>query len=286
MFFKFFKKDCLTIVLLVVSIGASIFYVFLCRKMSQELELVRRQFEVQTDELSSVLQKNYLLKESLVLEKGRNDSFESELNNMVGTVGTLSKLSKTDPELLNKYSKIYFLSENYIPESLSPIKEEYLFKPESKLEIHTKVESYLNKLVETANQDGIKLKVASAYRSFDTQESLKSSYRVKYGSSAANQFSADQGYSEHQLGTTVDFATASSSFNGFEKTEAYEWLVNNAHRFGFVISFPPENDYFVFEPWHWRFVGVRLAEKVKEEDRYFYSWPQRTIDEYLVYLFD
>lgn len=279
------KHGWLVLVLVLAVAGALIYAGFLYQNLLNELELAWSRAEELNGELATSRQINNSLTKSLDLEKGRNDTFEVELHGIAGTVGTLTKLSQTDPELLKKYSKIYFLSENYIPESLTPIKEDYLFDPKSKLEIHTKIQPYLNKLIGAAAKDGQTLKIASAYRSFETQESLKSRYRVKYGS-GANQFSADQGYSEHQLGTTVDFATASSSFNGFEKTEAYKWLMDNAYRFGFVISFPSENDYYIFEPWHWRFVGVKLAEKVKQDNRYFYSWPQRTIDEYLVYLFD
>lgn len=279
------KHSWLVLVLVLAVAGALIYAGFLYQNLLNELELAWSRAEELNGELATSRQINNSLTKSLDLEKGRNDTFEVELHGIAGTVGTLTKLSQTDPELLKKYSKIYFLSENYIPESLATIKEDYLFDPKSKLEIHTKIQPYLDKLIEAAAKDGQTLKIASAYRSFETQESLKSRYRVKYGS-GANQFSADQGYSEHQLGTTVDFATASSSFNGFEKTEAFKWLMDNAYRFGFVISFPSENDYYIFEPWHWRFVGVKLAEKVKQENRYFYSWPQRTIDEYLVYLFD
>ena len=85
-----------------------------------------------------------------------------------------------------------------------------------------------------------------------------------YGS-GANSFSADQGYSEHQLGTTVDFSTSSlgGSLNGFDQTEAYEWLDKNAHRFGFILSYSKDNAYYIYEPWHWRFVGKDLALYIK-----------------------
>ena len=164
---------------------------------------------------------------------------------LCGDGGDLTKLSKIDPELLKKYSKIYFLNENYEPKNLTKINKEYLFDPEKPLEIQSQVEPFLNRLMGAAEEAGLDLKITSAYRSFDTQESLKSNYKVTYGS-GANQFSADQGYSEHQLGTTVDFVTGSATFNGFEKTEAYNWLKANAYKYGFIISYPEENNYYQF----------------------------------------
>jgi len=138
-----------------------------------------------------------------------------------------------------------------------------------------------------AEADGINLWILSAYRSFGTQSSLKSGYKITYGS-GANAFSADQGYSEHQLGTTVDFTTSGigGGFTGFENTEAYQWLLDNAHRYGFTLSYPKGNAYYIFEPWHWRFVGTELARDLHGQDKGFYDLPQREIDEYLLNLFD
>jgi D-alanyl-D-alanine carboxypeptidase len=107
-----------------------------------------------------------------------------------------------------------------------------------------------------AENDGINLRIISAYRSFGSQSELKSSYLMTFGS-GANKFSADQGYSEHQLGTALDFTTAEleANFINFDKTTAYQWLLNNAFKYGFILSYPEGNQYYQFEPWHWRFVG-------------------------------
>ncbi|MEK9173171.1 MAG: D-alanyl-D-alanine carboxypeptidase family protein, partial [Patescibacteria group bacterium] len=75
-------------------------------------------------------------------------------------------------------------------------------------------------------------------------------------------------------------------FLGFEKTNSYKWLTENAYQYGYVLSYPPNNIYYQFEPWHWRFVGVALATKLHNDNKYFYDFPQREIDEYLVNIFD
>jgi D-alanyl-D-alanine carboxypeptidase len=155
------------------------------------------------------------------------------------------------------------------------------------MKIHTKVLPYLLDLLKTARNNGLDLKIISAYRSFGEQSTLKGAYTVNYGS-GANTFSADQGYSEHQLGTTIDFTNTSvgSSFSGFSKTKEYEWLMQNAYKYGFMISYPQENTFYQFEPWHWRFVGRNLANKLHEDNKNFYDLDQRTIDAYLISIFD
>jgi D-alanyl-D-alanine carboxypeptidase len=74
--------------------------------------------------------------------------------------------------------------------------------------------------------------------------------------------------------------------DGFDKTPAHQWMLKNAYKFGFVLSYPEKNSYYVFEPWHWRFVGTKLARDLRNQDQNFYDLDQRTIDTYLVNVFD
>lgn len=225
--------------------------------------------------------------EDLRGEQRRNEAFEDQINDLAGTVSDLDKLSKTDEELLQKYSKVYFLNEHYVPSDLDKIDDEYVYDESKDHYIHGKVRPFLEDMLEDAKDDGIDLWITSAYRSFGYQSELKAAYTVTYGS-GANTFSADQGFSEHQLGTTVDFTTTGlgGGLAGFGNTPAYEWLTENAHKYGFTLSYPEDNDYYVFEPWHWRFVGTELADDLHDDDQHFYDLPQREIDEYLLHIFD
>lgn len=228
------------------------------------------------------------LQERLHEEEERNDDFEDQINEISGTVTVLDKLAKTDEELLQKYSKVYFLNEHYVPQTLKNIDDKFLVSEERQLQFHGQAYPFLEDLLEEAEDDGLDLRVTSAFRSFGTQSSLKESYRVTYGAGTANQFSADQGFSEHQLGTAVDFTTPeiAGAFNAFGQTEEFEWLKDNAYKYGFVLSYPEDNTYYIYEPWHWRFVGKDLARYLDRKDIGFYDLDQRTINEYLVDLFD
>lgn len=280
------------IALLVVAIGVGgyLFY-----KTSTELDLTKIELANTKSDLAQSEEKAKNLNNSLETEKYKNSLFSGQISEIVGTVGKLDRLSKTDKELLQKYSKVYFLNENYVPESLTLIPSEFIYEKDpsnssgraKEMQIHTKVLPSLLDLLKASKNSGMDLKIISAYRSFGDQSVLKGAYTVSYGS-GANTFSADQGYSEHQLGTTIDFTTTSvgSSFSGFSKTKEYEWLVQNAYKYGFIVSYPKENTFYQFEPWHWRFVGKSLAERLNGENQYFYNIDQRTIDAYLINIFD
>ena len=213
---------------------------------------------------------------------------QDQVGSIGGTVNDLQKLSKTDPEFLAKYSKVFFLSDNYAPARLAEVPSAYAYTESKVSQVIPEVLPHLTKMLDRAKSDGIDLYVQSAYRSFNTQEALKGQYAVTYGAGTANSFSADQGYSEHQLGTTVDLITKGTGgqLNGFDKTPAYTWMLANAYRYGFVLSYPKNNAYYIFEPWHWRFVGTELAGDLHDDGKYFYELDQRAIDKYLINLFD
>lgn len=240
-----------------------------------------------TDEVADLEDDKDELRDELRDEKNKNDDFEDQIKDIAGTVGVLDKLSKTDKELLQKYSKVYFLNENYIPEKLAQIPTKYVQEGKDAMFFHADALPFLEDLLKDAARDDIELEVVSAYRSFDHQEALKGQYTTTYGS-GANTFSADQGYSEHQLATTFDITTPSvgGTYLSFADTEAYKWMLNNAYKHGFILSYPEGNDYYIFEPWHWRFVGEELADYLHDEDMSFYDMEQRKIDEYLISIFD
>jgi len=239
------------------------------------------------EELRSIQEELEGLADDYRDEKDRNEEFEDQIRDLAGTLGDLDKLAKTDEELLQKYSKVYFLNENYIPARLRKIDEKYVLNGKSEQYFHAQAIEQLEDMLDAAKDDGHDIKVTSAYRSFDEQSELKGQYSQIYGS-GANTFSADQGYSEHQLGTTLDLTTpgVGGAYTSFKDTEAYQWLLTNAHRFGFILSYPENNTFYIFEPWHWRFVGTDLARDLHRADAHFYDWEQREIDQYLLTIFD
>lgn len=135
--------------------------------------------------------------------------------------------------------------------------------------VRTDVYPDLKRLMDDARALGLDMRIVSAFRSYDTQQELFNSYAKRYGPSQANRFSALPGHSEHQLGTAVDFGNGRStdlSDSFFYQPEG-QWLYKNAHKYGFVLSYPNDKQAYtgyIFEPWHFRYVGVENAKLLYE----------------------
>lgn len=264
--------------------------------LSSKLESVEKELASTTATLNTNLAESHkTLSEEISKErnnvgniKATLGSYSNKVESYTDTVSTLQKLSKTDPQLLTKYSKVFFLNENYAPARLTEVPVKYTYSDTKVSKVHDKVWPFLQNMLDSANKSDLPIYIFSSFRSFDEQQALKNQYTTVYGAGTANTFSADQGYSEHQLGTTIDLITPGlgGRLEGFDKTKAYEWLKQNAYKYGFILSYPQNNKFFVYEPWHWRFVGVKLATYLHKNNINFYDMDQRDIDEYLVNIFD
>ncbi|MFO0719077.1 MAG: M15 family metallopeptidase [Candidatus Paceibacterota bacterium] len=295
-FLKFTTKKHIiifSVFVLCFLVGYGYFHVYSNLKITKsELDSVKKDFQIKKIEweglLSQVTVEKQNLETALEEEQKKSGTFQSKIEDITNTVEKLEKLRDTDPELLQKYSKVFFLNEHYEPEEVVDIDEKFLEDKNKPQQIHAGVWPHLRDMLEDALDDDVVLTVVSGYRSFSEQTDLKTGYKFIYGAGTANQFSADQGYSEHQLGTAVDFSTPDENavFTSFESTKAYKWLSDNAYRYGFILSYPKGNIYYQFEPWHWRFVGESLARSLHRKNINFYDMDQRDINKYLVKIFD
>lgn len=252
----------------------------------QRIKDLQDRYTLTLDQLSLSEEERAELSDNLQRQQDKVDEIEDEYNRINDTVLDLVKLGNTDEELLQKYSKIYFLNENYVPSNIKNIDSDFLINGKP-LQFHADALPFLKEMLSDAQSDDLQLRIISAYRSFDYQTQLKQTYTMIYGS-GANAFSADQGYSEHQLGTTLDFTTVAkgSELSAFSNTDEFAWLEKNAYKYGFVLSYPEDNSYYQYEPWHWRFVGTDLARYLRRHDMHFYSMDQRDINKYLLKIFD
>ena len=113
--------------------------------------------------------------------------------------------------------------------------------------------------------------ILSGYRSYAEQAAAWQKWNNEYPEHA-HIISTPPGTSEHQLGTTVDFGSPEMDnefHTNFYKTSEGTWLLENAYRYGFTLSYPPnklEETGFFFEPWHYRYVGVELATMLHESE--------------------
>lgn len=143
------------------------------------------------------------------------------------------------------------------------------------------IEDMLNDAYET---EGHVILIISGYRSYENQLGIHESAVLSLGPVEALRSSARAGHSEHQLGLAMDITTHSLGghlSSTFSSTPEGHWIQNNAHRFGFVISFPygrEKDTGIMYEPWHIRYVGVEVATNMHENDYILeeYLWHQRT----------
>ena len=113
-----------------------------------------------------------------------------------------------------------------------------------------------------AKADGVDFVVISGFRTIAEQQELFFEISKQRNQTPAQRakVSAPPGHSEHHTGYALDIgdgAVPSANLStSFEKTSAFQWLQSNAAKYGFEMSFPPNNPQGVmYEPWHWRFVG-------------------------------
>jgi len=119
-----------------------------------------------------------------------------------------------------------------------------------------------------AAANGLFLLMSSGYRDYNSQVFFHNNAINDWGLVEARRRSAVPGHSEHQLGLAVDLTT--HELGGLLKqifTETTEgmWVGQNAHRFGFILSFPygrEEDTGIMYEPWHIRYVGIAAATEM------------------------
>ena len=127
-------------------------------------------------------------------------------------------------------------------------------------------------LVNEADKNGYQLAAVSCYRSYQYQQQIYERNVREIGEEQTALEVALPGYSEHQLGTTVDISTKSLDFQLTQllgDSLGGKWLHENASKFGFVLSYPKgfeERTGYIYEPWHFRWVGVALAKLIEESE--------------------
>ena len=137
--------------------------------------------------------------------------------------------------------------------------------------------------------------ITSAYRSYEYQKNLFDKYIKQEKAKNPNLtddeikaivlgYSAEPGFSEHHSGLVIDFylprrmidlvnfgsETSNSTADiGFAESEEYQWLLENAHKFGYILRYPEDKvdqTGYNYESWHFRFVGVDAATKIYEKN--------------------
>ncbi len=168
-------------------------------------------------------------------------------------------LSKGNLILVNKYN---YLDSNYEPDNLIDLDLTYAYKKRQTIE---EVKNAFIKMYNDAKKNNIDLFIASAYRSYEYQKNLYTNYVLTYGQEYTDTISAQPGFSEHQTGLALDIITYNQPMSNFKYTKAYQWLKNNSYKYGFILRYPENKEDitgYAFESWHYRYVGIKVAQEI------------------------
>ncbi len=162
------------------------------------------------------------------------------------------------------------LSSDYVPEDLVNLYEmRHAFRL-ANAEIYMTREAYepMQEMFLAAEHEDVNgFIITSGYRSYERQKEIYAESEPGYAQKP--------GASEHQTGLCFD-VTAMNSGDGFENTEQYRWLRQNAYKYGFIQRYPANKSHITgiaHEPWHYRYVGVDAAEYIHKNNI--------TLEEYL-----
>ncbi len=191
-----------------------------------------------------------------------------------------SAVLSVDKTHLTLANKQHPLGETYAPAALATVPAELtLYGKEIQLEttVATAAEALVRELHELGYTD---IMVTSGYRSYEYQSILFNTYlgqeMEKHPDWTQAQceaevltYSAKPGESEHQTGLCLDLISTGNVVldESFAQNPAYAYLIENAHNFGFILRYPEgkeETTGYAYEPWHYRFVGVKAATEIHE----------------------
>lgn len=209
-------------------------------------------------------------------------------SSQVISVNESSNENKTglDPQ----FSKLLLVNgENVLPSNydfegnLTTIDKKYLCGYRNQMD--KDVLPFATAMIEAAWKDNVELYILSPYRSYASQVTLFNNEVAKQKTNGLSKEDAEKkastvvarpGTSEHHTGMAIDFNSVEDTF---ENTEAYQWLLENAEDYGFIMRYKAEKQSItgvINEPWHWRFVGINHAKKINQLDM--------CLEEYVEYL--
>lgn len=240
---------------------------------------------VKLKNINQILQMNYqknlgpLLQETYFIEKNLDRYLDyskknpkKELKDVVAIVNVntdkphyedlqTTDVQKKEKMLVNKYFK---LPDDYTVDDVVKISSRYSYDGNT---ISASIYDNLKEMFQDAAKENITFVVTSGYRSLEKQNSLYKNTVVEEGKNYANSYAARSGSSEHESGYAIDFVQMGTNRNTFASSKGYAWLEEHAAEYGFILRYPKGKEYltgYEYEPWHYRYVGKEIAEKLKK----------------------
>ncbi len=152
-------------------------------------------------------------------------------------------------------------------------------KIEKKWNINVKIKEATELMLADARKEGLKPVICSAYRTYAYQKNLFNKKVKEYRRNGYSQQNAEQeasfwvaipGTSEHEVGLALDIVSENYQIldENQENTPVQKWLMEHCYEYGFILRYPTSKKNITninYEPWHYRYVGVKDAMFMKEK---------------------
>ncbi|MBQ8955344.1 MAG: M15 family metallopeptidase [Lachnospiraceae bacterium] len=229
-------------------------------------DITKEDVELEDDDLDRIAEESQKAAEDFNKRNGSSDSdsgilIEDENGNMVS------------PSFDEDWSLMLINKDHLIP-------DDYTFELATitdSVKSDVRCAGALVDMIKGAKNDGVYLYVASPFRDMQRQtyvfdRKVKSIMAEGYDYDEAYELASEvvaiPGTSEHQVGLAFDLVTDGywKLDEGFADTEGGKWLAENAPDYGFILRYPKGKEDITkieFEPWHYRYVGVKAAQEME-----------------------
>lgn len=286
---KEMKKKRVRLISIGITIIALILFVFVMKALldkNNEGEVTKPKASTvkATDSAETDTLKGYVLTSKTTKLYEKNSKSSTELSDVptsiylesYGTAGDFTKVNYNGVEgyvNTSDTNKVKDKNTFKVIKGVLVVNDEYSLVNDFEPGINSEAKSNFDIMVRKAKADNIIIKVVSDYRSYEQQENNA----YKDGISSYGEYKKDgsevlPGNSEHQTGLAFDVVgndldNKYSSY--FAESEEYQWLVENAHKHGFIIRYPEGKEEATgrkAEPWHLRYVGTKIAKEMYEKN--------------------
>ncbi len=211
-------------------------------------------------------------------------------------------LQDMEPDKIALANKHMLLSKDFVSEPLVSIPTRKADKDgnntnngvlkasSGKMQLQEDCAAALVAMCEAAREEGLYLYLKSAYRSYQTQNTMYYN-RLKKNNGKDDGWVSKPGASDHQTGLGCDVVPKSwrdkSMNSSMASTEECQWMAAHCAEYGFIIRYPEDKEDITeinYEPWHLRYVGVPAATYIMENGlclEEFHDQMQAAIDEFL-----
>lgn len=254
---KYFLLIIMFLIILIIFLLFNIFYLkLIINKNNIQINNIENKLKIYVDKENQISKERNLIKEKELLERKKIEEIYSiDL--------------ETDKEITKFISaKVPFNDKTYIPKQLELLKWEYIIDIKWSQKVRKETNIALNNLAKAFYKKfQKKIIIVSAYRSYNYQKWIKDR-------GCPDLFCAKAWYSEHQSWLAVDLWEATSKKQFLSKPNLkkyYNWLSENAYKYWFHNTYQKwlEIDTYVAEPWHWRYMWIRLATYLYKENMTF-----------------